>query len=75
MTRTARRRWTRELANEVDGLAVGESGPVLVHGYEPPAGGKWVDDVIPGRRAQALEQIDFAPQRRHGRVERGERLG
>lgn len=49
MTRTARRRWTRELESEVDGIAIGESGPILVHGYDPPAGGKWVDSVIPGK--------------------------
>lgn len=49
MTRTARRRWSRELETEVDGIALGSSGPVLMHGYEPPAGGKWVDNVIPGK--------------------------
>ena len=49
MTRTARRRWTRELTHEVDGIVFGERGPVLVHGYEPPAGGKWMDDAIPGK--------------------------
>ena len=49
MTRTARRRWTRELSHEVDGIALGHSGPVLLHGYEPPAGGRWVDSAIPGK--------------------------
>jgi len=33
----------------VDGILFGESGPVIVHGYEPPAGGKWMDDAIPGK--------------------------
>jgi len=51
MTRTARRRWTRELTSEVDGIAVGETGPVLLHGYDPPAGGLWVDSAIPGKLA------------------------
>lgn len=49
MTRTARRRWTRELQNEVDGIAVGEKGPLLLHGYDQPAGGRWVDSAIPGK--------------------------
>lgn len=49
MTATARRRWTRELETEVDGVAFDASGPVLIHGYDPPAGGMWVDDVIPGK--------------------------
>jgi len=49
MTRTARRRWSREFRGEIDGLALGETGPVFVHGYDPPAGGKWIDDVIPGK--------------------------
>ena len=49
MTSTAKRRWSRELENEVDGIAFGSSGPVLLHGYDPPAGGKWIDDVIPGK--------------------------
>jgi hypothetical protein len=49
MTGTARRRWTRELESEVDGIAFGRTGPVLVHGYDPPAGGMWIDDVIPGK--------------------------
>lgn len=51
MTSTARRRWTRELENEVDGIAVSQHGPMLMHGYDPPAGGMWVDDVIPGKLA------------------------
>lgn len=49
MTRTARRRWTREMDGEIDGISLGTVGPVLIHGYDPPAGGKWIDDVIPGR--------------------------
>lgn len=49
MTNTAKRRWSRELENEVDGIAFGPTGPVLLHGYDPPAGGKWIDDVIPGK--------------------------
>lgn len=49
MTSTARRRWSRELTTEVDGIAIGPEGPVLVHGYERPPGGKWIDDVIPGK--------------------------
>jgi len=49
MTRSARRRWARELDHEVDGIALGATGPVLVHGYEPPAGGRWVDSAIPGK--------------------------
>jgi len=49
MTRSARRRWARELDHEVDGIALGPTGPVLVHGYEPPAGGRWVDSAIPGK--------------------------
>jgi outer membrane protein assembly factor BamB len=49
MTRSARRRWARELDHEVDGIALGSTGPVLVHGYEPPAGGRWVDSAIPGK--------------------------
>lgn len=51
MTRTARRRWTREVSNEVDGIAFSGSGPVLVHGYDPPAGGRWADSAIPGKMA------------------------
>ncbi len=49
MTRTARRRWSRELQFEVDGIAVGPTGPVLVHVYEPPAGERWIDAAIPGK--------------------------
>ena len=49
MTRTARRRWSRELQFEVDGIAVGPTGPVLVHVYEPPAGERWMDAAIPGK--------------------------
>jgi putative pyrroloquinoline-quinone binding quinoprotein len=49
MTRTARRRWTRELENEVDGIALGASGPVLLHVYDPPAGDRWIDAAIPGK--------------------------
>ena len=49
MTRTARRRWTREMDGEIDGIALADTGPALLHGYDPPAGGKWIDDVIPGR--------------------------
>ena len=51
MTRTARRRWSREYGARVDGIAFGPEGPVLVHGYDAPAGGKWIDDVIPGKLA------------------------
>jgi hypothetical protein len=49
MTRTARRRWSREFPGEIDGIALGATGPVFVHGYDPPAGGKWIDSVIPGK--------------------------
>jgi len=49
MTTTAKRRWSRELGSEVDGIAFASTGPVLLHGYDPPAGGKWIDDVIPGK--------------------------
>ncbi len=49
MTRTARRRWSREFQGEIDGIALGETGPVILHGYDPPAGGKWIDSVIPGK--------------------------
>jgi hypothetical protein len=51
MTKTARRRFTRELPSVVDGIAFGAAGPALVHVYDPPAGGKWADDVIPGKLA------------------------
>ncbi len=49
MTRTARRRWSREFQGEIDGIVLGETGPVFLHGYDPPAGGKWIDSVIPGK--------------------------
>jgi hypothetical protein len=49
MTRSARRRWSRDLEHEVDGIAIAPDGPILVHGYEAPAGGRWVDSAIPGR--------------------------
>jgi hypothetical protein len=49
MTRTAKRRWTREFEGEIDGIAFGDDGPVWVHGYDPPVGGKWIDNVIPGK--------------------------
>ena len=49
MTQTAKRRWSKELDSIVDGIAFGSSGPVLLHGYDEPAGGKWIDDVIPGK--------------------------
>src|SRR5262245_8442111 len=49
MTRTARRRWSREFQGEIDGIALGDAGPVILHGYDPPAGGKWIDSVIPGK--------------------------
>jgi hypothetical protein len=51
MTRTAKRRWTCELPSLVDGIAFGPTGPALLHGYDPPAGGMWIDDVIPGKLA------------------------
>ncbi len=51
MTCTARRRWTRELSSEVDGIAIGDTGPILLHGYDPPAGGRWIDSAIPGKLA------------------------
>lgn len=54
---TARRRWSRELDTQIDGVCLAGSGPVLVHGYDPPAGGKWIDDVIPGRLI-ALRRVD-----------------
>lgn len=49
MTRTARRRWSRELTTQVDGLCLPAQGPILLHGYEEPVGGKWVADTIPGK--------------------------
>ncbi len=51
MTKTARRRWSREFTSEVDGIAIGSGGPVLVHLYDQPAGDKWIDDAIPGKLA------------------------
>jgi hypothetical protein len=51
MTRTAKRRFSRELPSTVDGIAFGPSGPILVHEYDAPAGGMWLDDVIPGKLA------------------------
>ncbi len=38
-----------ETESEVDGVAFAEEGPVLLHGYDPPAEGMWLDDVIPGK--------------------------
>ena len=55
MTRTAKRRFSREIPGIVDGIAFGPTGPVLVHHYDPPAGDMWIDDVIPGKLA-ALER-------------------
>jgi len=49
MTRTARRRWSREFSGEIDGIVLGERGPVCIHGYDPPVAGKWIDNVIPGK--------------------------
>jgi len=49
MTTTAKRRWAKEFHSEIDGIAIGPTGPVLVHGYDAPAGGMWTDDVIPGK--------------------------
>ncbi len=51
MTRTARRRWVTDFKGEIDGIALGSTGPVFLHGYDPPAGGKWIDNVIPGKLA------------------------
>lgn len=51
MIPTARRRWCKEFRGEIDGIALGETGPVFLHGYDPPAGGKWIDNVIPGKLA------------------------
>jgi len=56
MTRTARRRWSRELDTQVDGLCLQASGPILLHGYEEPVAGKWVDEVIPGKMG-AIDRI------------------
>jgi hypothetical protein len=49
MPSTAKRRWSRELTTVVDGIGISSQGPVLFHGYDPPPGGKWSDDVIPGK--------------------------
>lgn len=49
MAQTAKRRWSRELQSEIDGIAFAEGGPVLLHQYDPPPGGKWIDAVIPGK--------------------------
>ncbi len=35
----------------MDGIAFAQKGPILLHIYDPPAGGKWIDDVIPGKLA------------------------
>jgi hypothetical protein len=51
MTKTARRRWSREFSSEVDGIAISGAGPVLVHLYDPPAGDRWIDEAIPGKLA------------------------
>lgn len=51
MTRTAKRRFSRDMQSTIDGIAFGPSGPVLVHEYDPPAGDMWIDDVIPGKLA------------------------
>ncbi len=60
MTRSARRRWARELDHEVDGIAISRAGPVLVHGYDPPAGGRWIDSAIPGKLC-ALDRAGGEP--------------
>ncbi|MHC4376786.1 MAG: outer membrane protein assembly factor BamB family protein [Planctomycetota bacterium] len=49
MTRSARRRWAAEIDSEIDGLALTTSGPIFAHVYDPPAGGKWAEDVIPSK--------------------------
>ena len=49
MPSTAKRRWSREIDAQIDGIAFGPTGPVIVHGYEPPAGDRWMDSVIPGK--------------------------
>jgi hypothetical protein len=51
MTRSARRRWSREFTSEIDGIAIAPSGPVLAHLYDPPAGDRWIDEAIPGKLA------------------------
>jgi hypothetical protein len=64
-SRIARRRWTRELELEVDGVHLGTVGAVIVHGYEDPAGGKWHDSVIPAKVGafdrQSGERLWLAP--------------
>lgn len=49
MTRSARRRWAAEIDSEIDGLALSATGPIFVHVYDPPAGGRWDEDMIPGK--------------------------
>lgn len=65
MTRSARRRWSREIESLVDGVAMGASGPLAIHAYDFPAGGKWADDVIPGKVGsydrQTGEPVWFSP--------------
>ena len=51
MTRTARRRWSKEFGSEIDGIALSADGPVLVHEYDPPAGDRWIESAIPGKLA------------------------
>lgn len=51
MTRTAKRRFSREFTSIVDGIAFGPGRPILVHEYDEPAGGRWMDDVVPGKLA------------------------
>lgn len=64
-SRIARRRWTREIELEIDGVHLGSTGAVIVHGYEDPAGGKWHDSVIPAKVGafdrQSGERRWFAP--------------
>jgi hypothetical protein len=49
MTRSARRRWAAEIDLQIDGLALTPRGPIFAHVYDPPAGGKWAEDVIPSK--------------------------
>ena len=58
MTRTARRRWSREFQGEIDGIAMGATGPIFLHGYDPPAGGKWID-VLAVDKDGVLEVIEI----------------
>ena len=60
MASTAKRRWSKELQTTIDGIGISESGPILVHGYEEPPGGKWIDDVIPGKLG-ALDRTSGEP--------------